>query len=82
MIELKKFYLQQVVLSLCTLITGEVDNHGTKRRVRRWVKSLREIVQQWAEVEEVPLIDEIRAVEREAEAYLFLPKIINDGGQG
>jgi len=66
----------KLVSTLCQLITSEIDNRGTKKRVRAWLKSLREIHKELMQSESLDqeTASILNSVEIEAAAYLFNPK--------
>ena len=76
LLELQTECYTKLVSILCQLITSEIDNRGTKKRVRTWLKSLREIHKELMRSESLDkeTASIINSVEIEAVAYLFNPK--------
>ena len=70
---------EKMALALCSMITNEIDNNGTKVNVRKWAKSLKYVKADMLEEEHKyknDVFDLIIIVEREAEQFLFMPKKI------
>ena len=71
--EMQMTYLNKMAGSLCELITREIDNDGTKKRVRAWLKSLRNVHGDLIAMG-APMLESIKDTEKEAEDFLFQPK--------
>jgi hypothetical protein len=76
LLEMQKDCLHRMAGCLCELITREIDNDSTKKRVRAWLKSLRDVRNNFLEIKGASseILTTIKDTEDEAEGFLFQPK--------
>ena len=76
LLEMQKTCLNRMAENLCELIICEIEGNGTKKRIRTWLKSLRNLRADLLAIDGVSLeiLATIENAEQEAEGFLLIPK--------